>query len=115
MALLERRWTSPTSKDEAASWTATIVQAQTVDSHTVSIEMDGLMDFLAIYERAKAAKCLLCPSKEYSLEVLEESFKWTVARRYSDFRALHQGIEAIINNNLDLNFPKKKMTGSLGQ
>ena len=38
------------------------------------------------------------------------STTWTVQKRYSDFRTLHQTL--VSNSGLDIEFPAKKMTGN---
>ena len=48
---------------------------------------------------------------EYVINVEQKGTSWTIQRRYTDFRLLHQNI--ISNCGQDnLNFPKKKMTGN---
>ena len=41
---------------------------------------------------------------------LPGSTTWTVQKRYSDFRTLHQNL--VSNSGLDIEFPAKKMTGN---
>ena len=40
---------------------------------------------------------------------------WSVSRRYNDFRNLHLTIESLLHGNDVPEFPKKKMTGSMGE
>ena len=40
---------------------------------------------------------------------------WSVSRRYNDFRNLHLTIENLLHGNDVPEFPKKKMTGSMGK
>ena len=55
--------------------------------------------------------------QEYVLEISEVNSdnKWTVNRRYTDFRTLHQAVEGMIGNSPELEFPKKKITGSMSK
>ena len=48
--------------------------------------------------------------QEYVISVEQQNITWTIQKRYTEFRQLFQILHS--NSGLDIEFPKKKMTGN---
>ena len=129
MSLLEKRRGARILNDSAPI-TCSIISAQNVDGHTVSareginltrVQSHGLMhSIIGVLSYRRIIVYYTCNVQEYSLECrrqygfLSESTKlWTVSKRFSDFVLLDSSLGQA-GSQLQLNLPKKKMMGNMG-